>query len=110
MNNREFELPAPPWPEHTQAVDKLLVECRYRLLGIATRSRQHTFMPHLKRGYYGKLNDDDRAAIVELGYTLTAAEIGELYGVCSYTVNRIRSRAGLDGKRMGGLRRRKKGH
>lgn len=109
MNSRGFQLPAPPWPEHAQAIDEMLSACRYRLLAVATRSRQPRFQPHLKRGYYSKLSDADRAEIVELGYTLTAAEIGELYGVCAFTVTRIRSKAGLDGTRMGGLRRRKKG-
>lgn len=106
MANR-FELPPPPWPEHSRAVDRLLEGVRARLAFVEQRQRPP--FPHvLQRGQYGKISDAERREIAEIGYSLTAGEVGEIYGVSEFTVSKIRARAGLDGRRMGGIRRKRR--
>lgn len=100
MTSRDFELPQPPWPEHTAAIDLMLAHTRQRIEAIKTRDRISE-SPN-PQGSIGKLTPKQRRTIASIGYRLTAAEIAERYGVCQDTVQYIRKKYGLtSGKRWG---------
>lgn len=100
MTSRGFELPPPPWPEHTKAIDLMLAHTRQRIGAIKTRDRVSP-CPN-PYGSAGKLTRKERRVIASMGYRLTAAEIAVRYGVCEGTVQDIRRKYGLtSGKRWG---------
>lgn len=98
--SRGVDLPAPPWPEHTRAIDLMLGHTLQRLRALETQG--HIPVSPNPHGSTGKLTRKQRRTIASIGYRLTAAEIAARYGVCEGTVQNIRKAHGLtSGKQWG---------
>lgn len=92
-SENKFALPEPPYPALQRGLDVMIAAAIQR--GEHIKTRENIASAPNPHGRAGKLTAAERQEIAEIGYTLSAPEIAEKYGVSPRTIQNVRSAAGL---------------